>query len=251
MRVLGIIPSRYGSTRFPGKPLALIHGRSMISRVYEQASKCDLFAKLVVATDDQRIFDHVTSFGGRVMMTATDHPNGTSRCREILENAGEEFDAVVNVQGDEPYIHPDQIGDLIRCLDTGGAPVATLVKKITREEDLDNPNVVKVTRQSNGMALYFSRSPIPYCRPAERSELLTKGLFFRHVGIYAYRSRILRVLPSLVPTALEQAESLEQLRWLEQGVYINTAITNFENHAVDIPDDVAKIEKLFMEDPSQ
>lgn len=251
MRVLGIIPARYGSTRFPGKPLALIHGRSMISRVYEQASKCDLLAKLVVATDDHRIFDHVTAFGGHVIMTATDHPNGTARCREVLENSDEEFDAVVNVQGDEPYIHPHQISDLIRCLDTGGAPVATLVKKITQEEDLDNPNVVKVTRQTNGLALYFSRSPIPYCLPAERSVMLNKGLFFRHVGIYAYRSRILRVLPSLVPTALEQAESLEQLRWLEQGVYINTAITNFENHAVDIPDDVAKIEKLFMEDPSQ
>lgn len=250
MRVLGIIPARYGSTRFPGKPLALIHGRSMISRVYEQASKCDLLAKLVVATDDQRIFDHVTAFGGGVIMTSVDHSNGTSRCREVLENTGEEFDAVVNVQGDEPYIHPDQISDLIRCLDTGGAPVATLVKKITLEEDLDNPNVVKVTRQANGLALYFSRSPIPFCRPTERKTMLEKGLFYRHVGIYAYRSRVLKVLPSLMPTALEQAESLEQLRWLEQGVYINTAITVFENHAVDTPEDVAKIERLFAKDPS-
>lgn len=245
MKVLGIIPARFGSTRFPGKPLALIHGKSMISRVYEQAGKCALFSKLVVATDDQRIFDHVTSFGGRVMMTATDHPNGTSRCREVLENAGEQFDAVVNIQGDEPYIHPDQISDLIRCLETGGAPVATLVKTITREEDLDNPNVVKVTRQANGLALYFSRSPIPFCRPSERTTMLEKGLFFRHIGIYAYRSRILRVLPSLKPTTLEEAESLEQLRWLEQGVYINTAITGYDNHAVDTPEDVVRVEQLF------
>lgn len=248
MRVLGIIPARFGSTRFPGKPLALIHGRSMISRVYEQASKCDLIAKLVVATDDQRIFDHVTAFGGHVIMTATDHLNGTARCREVLENADEEFDAVVNIQGDEPYIHPDQISDLIRCIDTGGAPVATLVKKITVEEDLDNPNVVKVTRQLNGLALYFSRSTIPYYRPTERKTMLEKGLFFRHVGIYAYRSRILRVLPSLKPTPLEEAESLEQLRWLEQGVYISTVVTTFENHAVDTPEDVTKIEQLFAKD---
>lgn len=250
MRVLGIIPARYGSTRFPGKPLALIHGRSMISRVYEQAGKCNLLSRLVVATDDRRIFEHVTAFGGGVIMTAADHPNGTSRCREVLDNAEEEFDAVVNIQGDEPYIHPDQISDLIRCLDTGGTPVATLVKKITREEDLDNPNVVKVTRQANGLALYFSRSPIPFCLPSERRVMIDNGLFFRHVGIYAYRSRILRVLPSLTPTALERAESLEQLRWLEQGVYINTAITDFENHAVDTPEDVSGIERLFAKDPS-
>ena len=245
MRVLGIIPARFGSTRFPGKPLALIHGKTMISRVYHQAKSCDQITHLVVATDDQRIFDHVQQFGGIAEMTSPDHVNGTSRCLEVLDKQSEEFDLVINIQGDEPYLQPDQISELIHAMSTSAAPVGTLVKVITDIQELDNPNIVKVVRQQTGLALYFSRSAIPFCKPEHRQEHFSKGLFLKHVGVYAYRPRVLRILPSLLPGKLEESESLEQLRWLEQGVYITTALTSFDNHAVDVPSDVAKLESIY------
>lgn len=245
MKVLGVIPARYGSTRFPGKPLALINGKTMINRVYHQAKACSLISKLVVATDDERIYRHVLEFGGDAVMTSADHVNGTSRCLEVLEKQTDEFDLVVNVQGDEPYLRPEQISELISAMVTGAAPVGTLVKVITDIEELENPNVVKVVRQNTGLALYFSRSLIPYSKPENIQDFLSKGLFLKHVGVYAYRPRILSILPSLQSGGLEQSESLEQLRWLEQGVYITTAVTTFDNHAVDVPADVAKLESIY------
>ena len=247
MNILGVIPARYGSTRFPGKPLALIHGKSMINRVYHQAKACDKISRLVVATDDERIFDHVVQFGGEAVMTSADHMNGTSRCREVLEKQSEAFDLVVNIQGDEPYLQPGQIGELIDAMVTGAAPVGTLVKVITDFQELENPNVVKVVRQQTGLALYFSRNMVPWCKDEQKLDFFNKGLFLKHVGVYAYRPRILNVLPSLETGALEKAESLEQLRWLEQGVYITTALTAFDNHAVDVPSDVAKLESIYSE----
>jgi 3-deoxy-manno-octulosonate cytidylyltransferase (CMP-KDO synthetase) len=245
MKVLGVIPARYGSTRFPGKPLALINGKSMINRVYHQAKACNKVSQLVVATDDDRIYNHVLEFGGQAVMTSPEHVNGTSRCLEVLDKQTEEYDLVVNIQGDEPYLQPQQIGELIDAMAVSAAPVGTLVKVINDIQELDNPNVVKVVRQHTGLALYFSRTMIPYCKPDQKLEVFNKGLFLKHVGVYAYRPRILRILPVLQTGSLEQAESLEQLRWLEQGVYIATALTAFDNHAVDIPSDVAKLESIY------
>lgn len=245
MKVLGVIPARYGSTRFPGKPLALINGKTMINRVYHQAKACSQITRLVVATDDYRIFNHVMEFGGEAVMTSPDHVNGTSRCLEVLEKQSDEFDLVVNIQGDEPYLRPEQISELINAMVTGAAPVGTLVKTITDMEELENPNVVKVVRQHSGLALYFSRCMIPYSKPEMVNGFLSKGLYLKHVGVYAYRPRILSILPSLQTGSLEQSESLEQLRWLEQGVYITTALTSFDNHAVDVPSDVARLESIY------
>jgi 3-deoxy-manno-octulosonate cytidylyltransferase (CMP-KDO synthetase) len=245
MKVLGVIPARYGSVRFPGKPLALIHGITMIERVYRKATRSEKLSKVLVATDDQRIFDHVVSFGGNVTLTAADHPNGTSRCVEVIEKENEEYEAVVNIQGDEPYINPKQIDEVVSCLIKSGAGLATLVKKITDPADLDNINIPKVVRQQTGYALYFSRTMIPWCKPSQKANLVEKGVFFKHVGLYGYRKEVLRALPLLLDGTWEEAESLEQLRWLERGMHIMTAITEHESHAVDVPNDISKLESLF------
>ena len=226
MKVLGIIPARYGSTRFPGKPLAMIGDKTMIRRTCEQALKSSLDA-VVVATDDQRIYDEVLSFGGKVVMTRADHCSGTDRCCEALDLMGGNYDAVVNIQGDEPFIDPNEIdlvADLIRRDDTC---LATLAKRITDPSKLDNRNVVKVVFDHKGNALYFSRHPIDY---------------YQHIGIYAYKAATLHAIAAMPKGRLEQAESLEQLRWLENGLRIRVAVTECsDNIAIDTPQDLLNI----------
>ena len=243
-RILGIIPARYASTRFPAKPLANIAGKSMVQWVYLQASRSTKINKVVVATDDQRIFDHVTSFGGMVCMTSADHVSGTDRCFETLQKQNEKYDYVINVQGDEPFIAPEQI-DLLASLLDGETQLATLGKKITEQDVLFNPNVVKLVKSVNKEALYFSRSTIPHIRNVQEGEWLSKQVFFKHIGLYAYRSDILGMVTKLPVSTLEKAESLEQLRWLEHGFRIKVAETDRETIGVDTPEDLEKAITFF------
>lgn len=243
MRIVGIIPARYASTRFPGKPLALIKGKPMIQRVYEQALKAKLDA-VVVATDDVRIADAVMDFGGQYVMTDPNHRSGTDRCREVLDLLEDQYDAVINIQGDEPFIDPRQIEmvrDLISC---EGTVLASLAKRIEDEEELFSPNTVKVVMDNKGTALYFSRNPVPFMRNMNRDEWLNKGVFYKHIGIYAYKADTLRQIAAMQPTTLELAESLEQLRWLENGLRIRMGITQEENVSIDEPNDIAKAERF-------
>ncbi len=253
MIFIGIIPARYASTRFPGKPLADLCGKTVIQRVYEQASKkLDI---VIVATDDQRIYDCVQSFGGEVIMTSPSHTCGTDRVYEAFQHYYEssqitntlEDIVVVNIQGDEPFIQPDQIQSLMDCFPTD---IATLVHPFTEHntwEDLMNPNYVKVAiardkDNSNssiiGNALYFSRTPIPYMRGVEQKEWLKGGQYFRHIGLYAYRADVLGRITQLPPSILEQTECLEQLRWLENGLQIRVALTHHTSIGIDTPDDL-------------
>lgn len=242
MKILGVIPARYGSTRFPGKPLALIGDKTMIQRTYEQVLKASLDA-VVVATDDPRIVDAVTGFGGHTVMTRADHQSGTDRCREVLDRM-DGFDAVVNIQGDEPFIAPSRIkevADLIRRDDT---TIATLAERITDPAALDNPNVVKVVFDVHGDALYFSRHPLPYLRGVDRGQWLQTTDYYRHIGLYAYRSETLRAITDLAPGRLERAESLEQLRWLENRFTIRVGVTESQpSIAIDTPQDLLSIPK--------
>jgi 3-deoxy-manno-octulosonate cytidylyltransferase (CMP-KDO synthetase) len=238
MKILGIIPSRYASTRFPGKPLADINGKSMVQRVYEQATKAKSLAKVIVATDDQRIFDHVKSWGGEVAMTSSNHPSGTDRCKEVLESQKEEFDIVVNIQGDEPFIDPSQIENVTQSFINKETQIASLAKKITSLEELFNPNSVKVVIAENKKALYFSRAAIPFLRGVEEKDYLSFGEFYKHIGLYAYRAEVLKVITNLPPSRIEKAESLEQLRWLEAGYNIGMEITELEGLSVDTPEDL-------------
>lgn len=233
MRILGVIPARYASTRFPAKPLADIGGQSMIERVYRQTKQSSAVVKAVVATDDQRIFDHVRSFGGEVVMTSPDHVSGTDRCFEALSKQAEKFDYVINIQGDEPFISPKQI-DLLADLLDGATELATLAKKITDTESISNPNVVKLVKSVNKEALYFSRHAIPFLRNK------VDHTFFKHIGMYAYRTDILEKITKLQVSPLEKAESLEQLRWLENGYRIKVAETEQETIGVDTPEDLDK-----------
>lgn len=242
--ILGVIPARYGSTRFPGKPLVLINGISMIERVYRQASLCPLLTSVVVATDDQRIYDHVIQFGGRAVMTSPNHKSGTDRIPEVLdklEEMREYYHIVVNIQGDEPFIHPSQITDVINLFHNMAVDVATLIKKIDTTEDLFNPNVVKATIDKYGKVLYFSRSPIPYVRDTEKENWVKEYTFYKHVGIYAYFIDTLKQIMTLPDTQLEHAESLEQLRWLHDGFGIYTKITDIETIGIDTPEDLTKL----------
>jgi 3-deoxy-manno-octulosonate cytidylyltransferase (CMP-KDO synthetase) len=239
MKILGLIPSRYGSTRFHAKPLVDIHGKSMIQRVYEQVQKSKSIHKVVVATDHKEIFDHVRNFGGEVCMTKESHISGTDRCFEALSLQPENFDYAINVQGDEPFIQPDQIDLLASKLD-GHTEIATLVKRIETKEDLFNSNLVKVVFNQKMEAMYFSRSPIPHIRSAAESEWLTKHKFYKHIGMYAYRTDILKKLTTLPVSSLEKAESLEQLRWLENGFKISIAETLTETIGIDTPADLQK-----------
>lgn len=244
LRILGIIPARYGSTRFPGKPLAVINGRTMIQRVYEQAQKCDRLAAVVVATDDQSIFNHVSQFGGQVVMTGSHHASGTERCREAMHRVPgdpESFDGVINIQGDEPYIRPGQIGQVAECLCQPGTSLATLIQRITSPGDLSNPNVVKVVTDHEGYALCFSRSAIPFTRGATMEEWLTATEYYKHIGLYGYRRSALETITELPAAPMELAESLEQLRWLWHGFRIRTQITEYESIAIDTPADLLKI----------
>ncbi|MBQ6748124.1 MAG: 3-deoxy-manno-octulosonate cytidylyltransferase [Paludibacteraceae bacterium] len=248
MKYIGIIPARYGSTRFPGKPLADICGKSVIRRVYEQVSKA--LDTVVVATDDERIYDAVESFGGKVVMTSASHRCGTDRCLEAYQGittpvwrAQNDTDTVIiNIQGDEPFIQPEQIETLMACFDTPETQIATLVRPFTAEdsmEDLENPNTPKVVwSQITGEALLFSRSVIPFLRGIDRSGWLKQGRFFRHIGIYAYRADILEQITRLQPSPAEQAESLEQLRWLENGYRIRVGQTTVPTIGIDTPEDL-------------
>jgi 3-deoxy-manno-octulosonate cytidylyltransferase (CMP-KDO synthetase) len=242
MKILGIIPSRYGSTRFPGKSLAIIGGKTMVQRVYEQASKASCFNKIIVATDHQEIYDHIKSFNGNVIMTSPNHQSGTDRCHEVMLKANEAFDFIINIQGDEPFIAPQQIDTLASCL-SQEVELATLVKKIEDPNMLFNPNVVKVVIAQNQHALYFSREAIPHLRGIEKDDWLKHQVYYKHLGIYAYRSDILEKIAQLPLSGLEKAESLEQLRWLDNGYTIKTAITNLETIGIDTPEDLDKATK--------
>lgn len=239
MKVIGIIPSRYGSTRFPGKPLAMIKGKTMIQRVCEQAWKSKLDA-VVVATDDMRIAEEVLGFGGKYVMTDPRHQSGTDRCFEALHILETECDAVVNIQGDEPFIDPEHINLLVDLISRDDTQLASLAKKIQDEDDLFGSNKVKVVMDKAGNALYFSRNPIPYMRNVDRKLWMKKGTFYQHLGLYAYKTDVLRQIAMMKPTALEKAESLEQLRWLENGLSIRMAIVEADSIAVDSPADLEK-----------
>jgi 3-deoxy-manno-octulosonate cytidylyltransferase (CMP-KDO synthetase) len=237
MSILGIIPARYASTRFPAKPLAVMAGKSMIRRVYEQAKKSKSLSKVVVATDHEEILNHVIAFGGEVCMTSAQHASGTDRCYEVLSKENSSFDYVINIQGDEPFIAPEQI-DLLASLLDGKTELATLIKKIESVEQLLNPNLVKVVFNKDHEALYFSRSPIPYLRNMEQVEWVTHHTYFKHIGMYAYRNDVLEKITRLDISSLEKAESLEQLRWLENGYTIKVKETNIETMGIDTPDDL-------------
>ena len=246
MKILGIIPARYESSRFPGKPLTIIDGISMIQRVYEQTQKTSSITELIVATDDERIFNAVKSFGGNVLMTSTQHESGTERCAEIVQHLRKEnkhFDIIINIQGDEPFIEPAQIDLVSRCFTDGSIQISTLAKKITNAVELFNPNIVKVVADKNNMAIYFSRSVIPFYRAKEQNDWLSAHDYYKHIGIYAYRYTTLEVIVKLKPSTLEKAESLEQLRWIENGYRIYVGITDHENISIDTPDDLLKIGK--------
>ena len=248
MKILGIIPARYGSTRFEGKPLALINGKMMIQRVYEQAKKADRLSEVVVATDDERIFNAVVGFGGKAVMTSANHKSGTDRCCEVVEKIGEGFDAVINIQGDEPYINPLQINQIAELISDKDTPLASLCKPIKDYDELVSHNAVKVVLDVNGKALYFSRYAIPFMRNVEDDKIwLEKREFYKHIGIYAYKCDVLKKVAALPQSGLELAESLEQLRWLENGYTVRMGVTEFESYSVDVPEDIVKIEKIFKE----
>lgn len=241
MKILGIIPARYGSTRFPGKPLIDINGKSMIQRVYEQAKSCTNLKEVVVATDDHRIFDHVKSFGGNVEMTSDKHESGTDRCAEVMDKLEENYDVVINIQGDEPYIDPIQITQLCECFNDEKTDIATLIKKIETTEDLLNVNKVKAVKSSADFAIYFSRNPIPFVKGEEKENWLKTNTYFKHIGIYGYRTEVLQKVTQMPLSILEKAEGLEQLRWLENGLRIKVAETQLEAIAIDSPEDLQKI----------
>lgn len=240
-KIIGIIPARFGSTRFPGKPLVDIHGKSMIQRVYEQARKCEALSDVIVATDDERIERAVADFNGKVCLTSIKHPSGTDRCAEVVEKLKPDCDAVVNIQGDEPFIDPRQISLVCSCFEDERTELATLVKKISSSGILFNPNTPKVIINENQFALYFSRQAIPYLRGIEEKNWVNNHTFYQHIGIYGYRVKVLRKITKLEPSQLEKAESLEQLRWIENGYRIKTALTSVETVAIDTPEDLNRV----------
>lgn len=246
LKFIGIIPARFASTRFPGKPLAMVKGIPMIQRVYQQASS--KFSVVYVATDDERIARVVIGFGGKVVMTSAAHPSGTDRICEALEKIEKElntlFDVVVNIQGDEPFIQPDALQQLTSCFNDSAIDIATLAKPMNNIEDILNPNHVKLIRDNYGKALYFSRSPIPYIRNYPKEQWTEKYDFLKHLGIYAYRSEVLKKITRLEPSSLELAESLEQNRWLENGFTIRVEITEYESISIDTPEDLERVNQL-------
>jgi 3-deoxy-manno-octulosonate cytidylyltransferase (CMP-KDO synthetase) len=239
MRILGVIPARFASTRFPGKPLIDINGKSMIRRVYEQACKASALSKVVIATDDERILEHVNQFGGDAVMTSDLHQSGTDRCAEV---AGKfpEFDVIVNIQGDEPFIDPEQINTLAACFDNTDSQLATLVKKISSSEELFNSNTPKVVLNNLFEAVYFSRNTLPFIRNMEPENWLDAHTFYKHIGIYGYGRETLLEITLLPVSNLEKAEALEQLRWIEHGYKIKAAETNQESMAIDTPEDLVR-----------
>jgi 3-deoxy-manno-octulosonate cytidylyltransferase (CMP-KDO synthetase) len=240
MKIVGIIPARFASTRFPGKPLAMIGGKSMIERVYTQAKKSASLSDVIVATDHDGIAEDVERFGGKVCLTSPDHPSGTDRCAEVVEKLALTCDAVINIQGDEPFIDPTQIDLLCSCFNDPETELATLIKEIKDENILRNPNAPKVVVDHSGFAIYFSRQAIPFIRASD-TDWLKQHTFYQHIGIYGYRPDVLRKITALPPSRLERAEALEQLRWLENGFRIKTAVTSYESIAIDTPADLERL----------
>ena len=245
-RFVGIIPARFASTRFPGKPLVDIGGKTMIQRVYEQVSKA--LNDVYVATDDNRIFDAVLAFGGKAIMTSDQHKSGTERCYEAFSKLKENFDVIINVQGDEPFIQPEQIIELQKCFENQDTQIATLAKVFTENdgfEALNNPNSPKLVINKRNEAMYFSRSVIPYLRGVDKENWISNQTYLKHVGIYAYKAEVLRDLTILEQSPLEIVESLEQLRWLENGYRIKVGFTDVETVGIDTPEDLEKVKGLF------
>lgn len=242
MKFIGIIPARYASTRFPGKPLALLGGKPVIQHVYEKVAA--VLETAYVATDDERIYDVVKSFGGQVVMTRTNHKSGTDRIEEVIEKIGGEWDVVVNVQGDEPFVAKSQLDTICHCFDDPTTQIATLGKPFESMEAVQNPNSPKIVVDNMGFAMYFSRSVIPYVRGKEKSSWLTHYPFLKHLGIYAYRKDVLRQITQLPQSSLEIAESLEQLRWLQNGFKIKVGTTDVETVGIDTPQDLERAEEF-------
>jgi 3-deoxy-manno-octulosonate cytidylyltransferase (CMP-KDO synthetase) len=245
MKIIGIIPARYASTRFPGKPLAEINGKSMIRRVFEQASKATSIDKVIVATDDERIYNHVLNFGGAAVYTSSNHQTGTDRCAEVTEKKEKGYDVVINIQGDEPYINPEQINQVAELFNNANTQLGTLIKILKDENELKSNSIIKVLKNNHNEALYFSRNVIPYLRNFNTSiPLVNQFNYYKHIGIYGYRTDILAEITQLKQSKLELAESLEQLRWIENGYKITLAETIFESHSVDLPEDIKKFDRL-------
>lgn len=245
MKFVGIIPARYASTRFPGKPLAMLGGKTVIQRVYEQVKDC--FDDLYVATDDERIASCVNEFGGKYVMTSPDCKNGTERCLDAYKNLNLQCDVIVNIQGDEPFIQRKQVDALMACFDSAETDIATLVKPFEKADGLERlecPNSPKVIMNADGFAIYFSRSVIPYLRGVEKEQWLENHVFYKHLGIYAYRTDVLKEITVLEQSPLEKVESLEQLRWLENGYKIKVGITDIETIGIDTPEDLERAKKF-------
>lgn len=240
MKFIGIIPARYASTRFPGKPLAILGGKTVIQRVYEQATA--VLQEAYVATDDERIFQTVEQFGGHAVMTRTDHKSGTDRIEEAAEKIGTKADIIINIQGDEPFIQRSQIETLMHLFDTPDTQIGTLGKPFESIEAAMNPNSPKIVTDLRGFALYFSRSIIPFVRGQQQSDWLQHFPYLKHLGLYAYRREVLRQVTQLPQSPLELAESLEQLRWLENGYRIRVGLTNVETVGIDTPEDLQRAE---------
>lgn len=242
MKFIGIIPARYASTRFPGKPLAMLGGRTVIQRVYEQATA--ILDEAYVATDDERIFQAVEQFGGRAIMTRSDHKSGTDRIEEAAEKIGTQADVIINIQGDEPFIQKSQIETLMHLFDEPSTQIGTLGKRFESIEAAMNPNSPKIVTDKRGFALYFSRSIIPYVRGKEQAEWLQHFPYLKHLGLYAYRREVLQEVTQLPQSPLEIAESLEQLRWLENGYRIRVGLTDAETVGIDTPEDLQRAEEF-------
>ena len=242
MNFTAIIPARYASTRFPGKPLALLGNKPVIQHVYEQTSS--VLSEVWVATDDDRIREAVKKFGGRVVMTRADHKSGTDRIEEAAEKTGTQADVIINIQGDEPFVQPSQIKALMQLFDNTETQIGTLGKHFENIEAVNNPNSPKIVTDKQGFALYFSRSVIPYIRGAQDNEWLSHFPFLKHLGLYAYRREVLHEITQLPQSSLEIAESLEQLRWLENGYRIRVGLTDVETVGIDTPEDLQRAEEF-------
>lgn len=241
MNAIAIIPARYGSTRFPGKPLIHIGGKTMIHRVYENTSAVKSLNDVIVATDDDRIKNEVLSFGGKVLMTSPNHQSGTERCAEVVSGLNPKPDIVINVQGDVPFVASDHIEKILNCFQDNQVQIATIMKHITEEKKLINPHITKVVFNKSMQAIYFSRTPIPYLRDVTREMWLRTFDYFEHIGLYGYRSETLEAISKLPGGRLEQAESLEQLRWMENGFAIQLAETTFDSISIDTPEDLSQV----------
>ena len=241
---MAIIPARYASTRFPGKPLAVLGGKTVIQRVYEQVS--NVLNEVYVATDDERIFSCVESCGGKAVVTRTDHMSGTDRIQEAVEKIGTDADVIINVQGDEPFIQPSQVETLMHLFDASETQIGTLGKPFESLEAVENPNSPKIVTDVRGFALYFSRSVIPFIRGVERADWFGQYPFLKHLGIYAYRRNVLAEVTQLPQSSLEKAESLEQLRWLQNGYRIRVGLTDVETIGIDTPEDLQRAEQFLL-----